>query len=164
MTRTDKLIRLESLGQQRLFEGGITLNSVVEVVKKAVKVVKTEVQQTWQQLELQLSLRDLVFKVKEAVKSVAAKLSNKPEIRETERSITVKLAGAVASISGEDREWISAASVEAVLAGKNTEDALATLEALGFKVSYPKSKIEALNEQLLGALMVEDDNEFALEV
>ena len=73
---------------------------------------------------------DLVCEAAE--KAFASVIKAALEIKESAKSIIVKIAGIVLRIAGADREDYTAATIRAELAGKEECDQLATLEGLGF--------------------------------
>lgn len=118
--------RLEQQGQLRL--------PFVDVLRKLVQ-----------------PLAVLVIAVKKALGLRKASLA--PRITETARSISVRLTGALLTISGDDRDFLDAGGVQAAIADcKGDTDCMDVLEGMGFACRMVGHQAAAVDAELL------DDN------
>jgi hypothetical protein len=113
------------------------------------------------QLRLTYVLRALVRPIVALVKAVKAALGLKkaspaPVITESERSITVRLPGALLTLSGEERAFYDIDSIKASIKGCRADtDVMDTLEGLGF-VCRSFHRVGEIDKSLL-----EDNASFA---
>lgn len=107
-----KISKLEAAGQLRLFS-----REIFGVAKKAAIATKTaisEAKQGWEQMELELTISELVGQVKA-----------------TARSVIVKIGAALLTISN---ELFSVSEAEAEIRGRSESDAIDALMGAGFSL------------------------------